>query len=153
MPVRRCFRMQGDHGRAVRIPVRRQGAHNRAKYWRSLVIFSVAELFAAAAIAAPIFIVMVMLVFIPWLMWGIAIHTEQLHDRDKSAWCRLVFYVVPALLGHFENAVWFAKGTGVLLHYVLALARFAFTMRGCVEIGLLRGTAEPDKYGSIPLTR
>jgi uncharacterized membrane protein YhaH (DUF805 family) len=90
-------------------------------------------LFAAAAIAAPIFIVMVILVIIPWLMWGFAIHTEQLHDRDKSAWWRLVFYVVPALLGHFAKAAWFAKGTGLLLHYVLALGKF------CVhDVGMCR---------------
>jgi hypothetical protein len=50
---------------------------NRAQYWRSLVIFSVVGLFAAvilfaaAAIAAPRFIVMVILVFSPWLMWGL----------------------------------------------------------------------------------
>ena len=36
-----------------------KGRINRAKYWRSLVIFSAAEVFAEAAIAAPIFIVMV----------------------------------------------------------------------------------------------
>ena len=136
-----------------------KGRINRAQYSRSLVISSVAglftavTLFAAAAIAAPIFIVMVILVFIPWLMWGFAIHTERLHDRDKSAWWRLVFYVVPAALGHFAKAAWFAEGTGTLLHYVLALASFALTMWGCVEIGWLRSTAGPNKCGYTPLAR
>ena len=64
-----------------------KGRINRAQYWRSLVIFGLAGLFAAAAIAAPIFTVLVILVFIPSLMWGFAIHTERLHDRDKSALC------------------------------------------------------------------
>ncbi len=118
-----------------------KGRINRAQYWRSLVIFSVAGLFAAvilfaaAAIAAPIFIVMVILVFIPWLMWGFAIHTEWLHDRDKSASWHLVFYVVPTVLGHLAKAAWFAEGTCMVLHYVLALASFALTMWGFVEIG------------------
>jgi uncharacterized membrane protein YhaH (DUF805 family) len=64
---------------------------NRAKYWRSVVLFSVAGLlaavilFTAAGIAAPLFIIMVVLVFIPWLLWGFSITTERLHDRDKSA--------------------------------------------------------------------
>jgi uncharacterized membrane protein YhaH (DUF805 family) len=48
-----------------------KGRINRAQYWRSLVMFSVAGLFAATAIATPIFIVMVILAFIPWLMWGL----------------------------------------------------------------------------------
>ena len=130
-----------------------KGHIERAQYWRSLGLFAAVILFAAAAIAAPIFIVMVILVFIPWLMWAFAIHTERLHDRDKSAWWHLVFYVVPAVLGHFAKAAWFTEGTGMLLHYVLALASFALTMWGLVEIGWLRGTAGPNKYGSIPLTR
>ena len=60
------------------------GRINRAKYWRSLLIFGVAGMFVgvilltAAGIAAPLFIVMIVIVFIPWLMWGIAIHTERL---------------------------------------------------------------------------
>ena len=54
-----------------------KGRINRAQYSRSLVISSVAGLFTAV------------------------IHTERLHDRDKSAWWRLVFYVVPVVLGQF----------------------------------------------------
>ena len=102
------------------------GRINPAKYWRSAVLFSVAGLltavilFTAAGIAAPLFIIMVVLAFIPWLFWGFFITTERLHDRDKSVWWRLVFYVVPAVLGHFAKAAWFAEGTGVVLHYVLA---------------------------------
>jgi hypothetical protein len=74
------------------------GRINRAKYWRSLLIFSVAGLFAAvilftaAGIATPLLIIMVVVVLIPWLIWGFAIHTERLHDRDKSAWWLLLFY-------------------------------------------------------------
>jgi hypothetical protein len=63
---------------------------------------------------------MVILVFFPWLMWGFAIHTKRLLHRDKSAWWRLVLYVVPAVLGHFAKTAWLAEGTGVVLHYVLA---------------------------------
>lgn len=81
------------------------GRINQAKYWRSLLIFCVAGLFAAvilftaAGLAARLFIVMILLVFLPWLMWGFASHTERLHDRNKSAWWLLIFYVVPAVFG------------------------------------------------------
>jgi len=117
-----------------------KGRINRAQYWHPHVIFSLAGLFAAATIAARIFIVMVILVFIPWLMWGFA------------SW-HLVFYAVTTVLGHLAKAACFAEGTGMLLHYVPALASFALAMWGFVEIGWLRGTAGPNKYGSIPLTR
>ena len=135
------------------------GRTSRAAYWRSLAIFSVAGLFAAvilltaAGLAAPLFILMVVLVFIPWLMWGFAIHTERLHDRGKSAWWLLVFYGLPAGLGHLANAVWVAGAAGTLLQYLLALAAFALSVWGFVEIGCLRGTAGPNRYGPDPLPR
>jgi uncharacterized membrane protein YhaH (DUF805 family) len=52
------------------------GRVNRAKYWRSLLILGVAGMFVgvilltAAGIASPLFIIMVIIVFIPWLMCG-----------------------------------------------------------------------------------
>lgn len=64
---------------------------NRAKYWRSLMVFGIAGLlvavilFTAAGIAAPVFVAMLVIVLIPWLIWGFVIHTERLHERDKSA--------------------------------------------------------------------
>jgi uncharacterized membrane protein YhaH (DUF805 family) len=74
------------------------GRINRAKYWRSLMLFSVAGLpvavilFTAAGIAAPVFAVTLLVVLIPWLIWGFVIQTERLHDRGKSTWWLLVFY-------------------------------------------------------------
>jgi uncharacterized membrane protein YhaH (DUF805 family) len=60
-------------------------------------------------------------------MWGLAIHTERLHDRDKSAWWLLVFCVVRGVLGHLAKTACFA---GLALHYVLTLAGFAHTSWG-----------------------
>jgi hypothetical protein len=64
------------------------GRINRARYWRSTLLFIVAGL-----MAAPLFIIMVVLVLIPWLLWGFSITTERLHARDKSAWWLVVFYL------------------------------------------------------------
>ena len=133
------------------------GRINRAKYWRSVVFFGVAGLlaavilFTAAGIAAPLFIIMVVVVFIPWLLWGFSITTERLHDRDKSAWWLVVFYMVPGVLGQLAKAPWFAGAAGSVLQYVLALAGFAITIWGFVEIGCLSGTAGPNTYGPDPL--
>ena len=98
------------------------GRINRAKYWRSLLILGVAGMFVgvilltAAGIATPLFIIMVIIVFIPWLMWGIAIHTERLHDRDKSAWWLVLFYGLPAVLSGLAEAAWFAGLAGPMMH-------------------------------------
>jgi uncharacterized membrane protein YhaH (DUF805 family) len=129
----------------------------RAKYWRSLLIYCIAGLFAAvilftaAGIAAPLFIVAVVLVLIPWLMWGFAIHTERLHDRDKSAWWLALFYLLPAILTQSQKFFGFAGTMGATLHFALTLAAFALTIWGFVEIGCLRGTPGHNSYGPDPL--
>jgi uncharacterized membrane protein YhaH (DUF805 family) len=56
------------------------GRINRAKYWRSLLIFCGAGLLVgvillSAAGPAPLFILMLVIVFIPWPLWGIAFPT------------------------------------------------------------------------------
>jgi hypothetical protein len=60
-------------------------------------------LLTAAGIAAPLFIIMVVVVLIPWLLWGFSITTERLHDRNKSAWWLVVFYGTPAVLGQLAR--------------------------------------------------
>jgi len=46
---------------------------------------------------------MVVVVLIPWLLWGFSITTERLHDRNKSAWWLVVFYGTPAVLGQLAR--------------------------------------------------
>jgi uncharacterized membrane protein YhaH (DUF805 family) len=127
------------------------GRINRAKYWRSVLIFigaglmTAVILFTAAGIAAPLFIITVIVVLIPWLLWGFSFTTRRLHDRDKSAWWLVVFYLLPGVLGQI------AEAASTVLHYALALAAFALTIRGFVEIGCLRGTAGSNAYGPDPL--
>jgi len=133
------------------------GRINRAKYWRSTLLFAgtglmvAVILFTAAGIAAPLFIITVVLVLIPWLLWGVSITTERLHDRNRSAWWLVVFYLVPGMLGQVAKAAWSAGTTGAALHYILALAAFALTVWGFIEIGCLRGTDGSNDYGPDPL--
>jgi len=64
-----------------------------------------------------------------------------------------VFYLVPGVLGQFAEAAWFGGMAGMVMHYVLALAAFALTIWGFVEIGCLRGTAGSNTYGPDPLVQ
>jgi uncharacterized membrane protein YhaH (DUF805 family) len=133
------------------------GRINRAKYWRSVLIYigvgvmTAVMLFTAAGIAAPLFIIMVLVVMVSWLLWGISFTTERLHDRDKSAWWLVGFYVLPGMLGQVANLAWTAGAGGTVLQTILALAAFALTIWGFVEIGFLRGTAGSNSYGPAPL--
>lgn len=133
------------------------GRIGRARYWRSVLIYiggglmTAVILFTAAGIAAPLFVVMVVVVLIPWLLWGFSFTTRRLHDRGKSAWWLVVFYLVPGVLGQFSAAAWFGGVAGIVMHYVLALVAFGLTIWGFVEIGFLRGTAGSNTYGPDPL--
>lgn len=135
------------------------GRIGRAKYWRSVLIYiggglmTAVILFTAAGIAAPLFVVMVVVVLIPWLLWGVSFSTKRLHDRDKSAWWLVVFYLLPGALGQLANAAWSGEVAGTALHSILALAGFALTIWGFVEIGCLRGTAGSNTYRPDPLSQ
>jgi uncharacterized membrane protein YhaH (DUF805 family) len=135
------------------------GRINRAKYWRSVLVFigtglmTAVILFTAAGIATPMFLLAVVLVLIPWLLWGASFTTERLHDRDKSAWWLVVFYVAPGVPGQLAKAAWFAGGGGTVLHYILALMAFVPAVWGFFELGCLPGTAGSNAYGPDPLVR
>ena len=135
------------------------GRINRAGYWRSILIYigaglmAAVILFTAAGIAAPLFILMVVLVLVPWLLWGLSFTTRRLHDRDKSAWWLVMFYLVPGVLGQLAEAAWFSGASGTVLHYILVLASLALTTWGFVETGCLRGTAGSNTYGPDPLVQ
>ena len=94
------------------------GRINRAKYWLAAVIYLVVML--------------------------IAVGIKRLHDRDKSGWWLLVFYLLPGVLSGLADKVG--------LQVILSLASFALSIWGFVEIGCLRGNAGPNKYGSNPLS-
>jgi uncharacterized membrane protein YhaH (DUF805 family) len=131
------------------------GRISRARYWKSLLILCIAGLLVltAAGLAAPFFIIAAVIFFLPWLICGFSIHTERLHDRDKSAWWLVVFYLLPGMLGHLANFSLLDGAAGVALHYALAMVALALTIWGFVEIGCLRGTAGSNRYGANPLAR
>jgi uncharacterized membrane protein YhaH (DUF805 family) len=130
------------------------GRIDRAKYRRSLLVFCGTGLLVgvilltAAGLAALLFL-MLAIVFIPWLLWGIAFHTERLHDRGKSAWWLLVFYAVPGVLGQLAKGAWFAGAAGTGLHYVLALAGFALSIWGWSRSAACAAT--PDSTDTAPI--
>jgi uncharacterized membrane protein YhaH (DUF805 family) len=89
--------------------------------------------------------VIAIIIYTLLLISFIAIGIKRLHDRDKSGWWLLVFYVLPAVLSSIAEAA----GTG--LQFIFLLAILALWIWGFVELGCLRGTVGPNKYGSDPL--
>jgi uncharacterized membrane protein YhaH (DUF805 family) len=100
---------------------------------------------AAGVISKGIGYVLILLViYVPMVISGVMVGIKRLHDRDKSGWWLLVFYLLPAVLGWLSDSI----SGGV----ILSLASLAVSIWGLVELGFLRGTAGANRFGPDPLS-
>ena len=123
------------------------GRINRAQYWTAVVVY-IAAMVVLGIISYVIGMGMLMLllaviVYIPLIVSGVMVGIKRLHDRDKSGWWLLVFYVLPGVLS--------ALGPTIGANLIFSLVSFAVSIWGLVELGFLRGTAGANQYGPDPL--
>ena len=131
-----------------------QGRLNRKPYWTmaitTTVVFILLLLLAVVTLREYglefllVTIAILVILYIP-LIW-IGLGAKRLHDRDKSAWWLLVFYALPTILSTVADRVEDAQF--IILHIV----SFGISVWAFVEIGCLRGTVGPNRYGSDPLS-
>ena len=128
------------------------GRLNRARYWlgsiglvaAALILVFIAFVLTRHSVtsAAPIGLIFFLLVFLLMIWMTLALTTKRLHDRDKSAWLVLLFYVAPSILQGVGNS------TG---SFIPNLIGFGISIWGLIELGFLRGTAGQNSYGPDPL--
>ena len=153
------------------------GRINRAKYWLLLILWIVFWAIAAIVLIGAVlailglnvtdgklpgpehagkfvhmildyvvlFIVVVGIAIASWVS-GFAIGVKRLHDRNKSGWWILVFYVAPSVLGSVAE-----KGADDTSGAVMELIGLVLWIWGLVELGFLRGTVGPNRFGPDPL--
>lgn len=126
-----------------------EGRVNRAKYWlvglmnvAAILVVVVLALFLLPTTAAWIVIAVVALAM---AYIGVAIGVKRLHDREKSGWWLLLYYLVPSALGGVAGDSY--QG----INLVLNLAAHAISLWALIDLGVLRGTAGPNDYGPDPL--
>jgi uncharacterized membrane protein YhaH (DUF805 family) len=137
-----------------------QGRINRAKYWLAVLIYVIVGLVMAtisyiADQATPAQLLS-LIVNIGVAVSSIAVGIKRLHDRDKSGWWLLLFYLVPSLLmGIGAVAFYYGIGDesaggiiGGSIAYILGLV---FLIWAFIELGCLRGTPGPNRFGPDPL--
>jgi uncharacterized membrane protein YhaH (DUF805 family) len=88
-------------------------------------------------------VIFFLVLMVPLIWIGLALGAKRLHDRNKSAWWLLVFYVLPGIVD--------AIGNQFGVSFIFSLAAFALSIWGLVEMGFLRGTIGPNQYGPDPL--
>lgn len=123
------------------------GRTNRAKFWLGQLLTSLAVVIAAVAMVAINVILSALLICIPVFM-ACAVGAKRLHDRDKSAWWLLAFYLLPMAGELFGLRGINPESAGAILW---SLAGFVAWVWGLIEMGCLRGTNGPNRYGPDPL--
>jgi uncharacterized membrane protein YhaH (DUF805 family) len=136
------------------------GRINRAKYWLAVLIYLgvavvlgivlFAGFHAGLAGIGVVFGLIAIAVYIAMLVSGLAVAIKRLHDRDKSGWWVLVFYVVPGVLGGIGSEMGAASGSDAIVG-LFGLVSLGISVWAFVELGCLRGTVGPNNYGPDPL--
>jgi uncharacterized membrane protein YhaH (DUF805 family) len=140
-----------------------RGRINRGRYWLAVLIYTavwttfvaaslvwlggldIENLFSLAGAGLMIWLVGFLLFIV--LTWsGLAVGIKRLHDRDKSGWWILLFWLGPTILGGWPTAT-----PNVAGGFLFSLAAAAIAIWGFVELGCLRGTPAPNQYGPDPL--
>jgi uncharacterized membrane protein YhaH (DUF805 family) len=132
------------------------GRINRGKFW--LVVLITFLLYIAAGIIFAIFAAVlgatvgsivgglaIAAAAIVAVWSGIASAIKRLHDREKSGWYLLVFYLVPGVVSGVGQLL------GDIVSILFSLVAFAISIWGFVEMGCLKGTTGPNMYGPDPL--
>lgn len=125
-----------------------KGRINRAKFWLvGMINFAIILVGAGLSWAsgATVALVLMGLVYLALLVSGLAVTVKRLHDRDRAAWWALVFIFGPAVL----------SGIGAIFGHVgsaiAGVAGFGISIWAFVELGCLRGTVGPNRFGPDPL--
>ncbi len=131
------------------------GRANRAKFWIAALVYAVINIILAAigyamdqggAFQAVNGILQLVI-----LVSSIAVGVKRLHDRDKSGWYLLLFYVVPGVLVATASVLGMTMEDSTIIAGILGLVAFAVGVWAFVELGCLRGTIGANRFGPDPL--
>jgi uncharacterized membrane protein YhaH (DUF805 family) len=126
-----------------------QGRINRAKYWLAILIYVIVNLVMAAlgqvAGDSIAFQLLSLIIGVVIFISGLAVGVKRLHDRDKSGWWLLLFYIVPsvafaAATGLSFYSIGADSGGATLVAGLLWLVGLAVLIWAVIELGCLRGT-------------
>jgi uncharacterized membrane protein YhaH (DUF805 family) len=134
-----------------------EGRIGRAKYWLTTLLtgivigvvqFGLEAAFPLDSSASFAGLVIALIIAILYLYMCAAIGAKRLHDRNRSGWLIILFYIVPIGLLPVEH---WADSLGAILTMMIALAVTAIALWGLIELGFLRGTRGDNHFGSDPI--
>lgn len=142
-----------------------RGRINRAKYWLALLIFCIVDVvlsLVGLAVGKDLpFQVVGSVVNFAIFVSTLAVGVKRLHDRDRSAWWLLVFYIGPFLVALSGRLLlWATAGSlgdarmvSLFMLRLCLMGGIALAIWGSVEIGFRRGTTGYNRFGADPLAK
>jgi uncharacterized membrane protein YhaH (DUF805 family) len=133
-----------------------RGRSNRARFWLTTVAVWVIT-FVGAAVSvgltslSPFLAVLFLPIYLAAIVASLANGARRLHDRGKSAWWLILFVGLPVLLLMPAEIARAAGPEAAAFPALFALLSLPISIWAFVEMGCLRGTSGPNKYGDDPL--
>ena len=131
------------------------GRVNRAKFWIAALIFAAINVVLAilgyVTDQSTVFQALNSMLGIVILISSIAVGVKRLHDRNKSGWYLLLFYLVPSILVVIGVLIGAFAEDSTIIATGLGLLAFAIGVWAFIEMGCLRGTIGVNQYGPDPV--
>jgi len=135
-----------------------RGRAPRLEYWLTLLLCVVLAGLAGALLRVGFRVGLqsgapVALLFAPLIVIiSLAAASRRLHDRNKSAWWLLLFYVAPNILSGISNAMMgpdpeIRPIEAILPALGLLIVALALGLWGFIELGFLPGARGDNRYG------
>ncbi|MEW6453712.1 MAG: DUF805 domain-containing protein [Pseudomonadota bacterium] len=129
-----------------------QGRINRGKFWLAVLAYVILSIVLGLLFIIPVLGWIIGAIgYIAMIVSGIFVGIKRLHDRDKPGWWLVIFYVIPAFLSGGSAYSAYDAGEQTSVSMLLSLVGLALSLWGFVELGCLRGTVGPNKYGPDPI--
>ena len=76
---------------------------------------------------------------------------KRLHDRDKSGWWMIPFFVAPGVFNQFADRLVGTFPGDIYLLMLVGLVTFVFMIWGFIEMFFLKGSRKANRFGPNPL--
>jgi uncharacterized membrane protein YhaH (DUF805 family) len=127
----------------------RDGRISRKPYWLALVVLIVISLVLQFILVPILGLLITFIITLPIFYAAFAISTKRAHDRDRPEWYVLGFYVLLLVFQLLTLSGDPMAPSSIATMLSVPVMIWAVVM--LIDLGFLRGTNGPNRYGPDPL--
>jgi uncharacterized membrane protein YhaH (DUF805 family) len=128
----------------------RAGRISRKPYWLASLALIAVSLAINLLLGPVIGVLPVLILSLPIFYASYALNLKRGHDRDRPDWYITLFFVLLLLINIGQLTAPDPMNPGTLLNGALIVIGF-WSIVMLIDLGFLRGTAGPNRYGPDPL--